>query len=134
MSKKSQDIKFGLEKEVVNESTIKSFFKCGDLTKTSKYGIIDFYNSTHYIELKSRRLNYNDYPTTICGYNKIEYFNKLNRICILVFSYLDGLYYINYNKELFKQFEVKEEFIIRDGKKENKINIHIPIKYLNKII
>ena len=57
MSKKIQDLKFGLEKENENYEIIKNFFNCGELNKTSKYGIIDFYNDTHYIELKSRRIN-----------------------------------------------------------------------------
>jgi hypothetical protein len=134
MSKKIQDIKFGLEKENENYEIIKNFFNCGELNKTSKYGIIDFYNDTHYIELKSRRVNYNDYNTSIIGKNKIDYFKKLKKECYIIINYLDGLYYIKYDDNIFNNFDIKNEVIIRDNKKENKINYHIPINLLNKIV
>jgi hypothetical protein len=134
MSKKIQDLKFGLEKENENYEIIKNFFNCGELNKTSKYGIIDFYNDTHYIELKSRRINYNDYNTSIIGKNKIDYFKKLKKECYIIINYLDGLYYIKYDDNVFNNFDIKNEVIIRDNKKENKINYHIPINLLNKIV
>ena len=134
MSKKIQDLKFGLEKENENYEIIKNFFNCGELNKTSKYGIIDFYNDTHYIELKSRRINYNDYNTSIIGKNKIDYFKKLKKECYIIINYLDGLYYIKYDDNIFNNFDIKNEVIIRDNKKENKINYHIPINLLNKIV
>jgi hypothetical protein len=134
MSKKTQDLKFGLEKENENYDIIKNFFNCGELKKTSKFGIIDFYNKTHYIELKSRRINYDDYETSIIGKNKIDYFKKLKQECYIIINYIDGLYYIKYENDLFNTFDIKNEVIIRDNKKENKINYHIPIIYLKKII
>jgi hypothetical protein len=134
MSKKIQDLKFGLEKENENYEIIKNFFNCGELNKTSKYGIIDFYNDTHYIELKSRRINYNDYNTSIIGKNKIDYFKKLKKECYIIINYLDGLYYIKYDDNIFNNFDIKNEVIIRDNKKENKINYHIPINLLNKLV
>ena len=134
MSKKIQDLKFGLEKENENYEIIKNFFNCGELNKTSKYGIIDFYNDTHYIELKSRRINYTDYNTSIIGKNKIDYFKKLKKECYIIINYLDGLYYIKYDDNIFNNFDIKNEVIIRDNKKENKINYHIPINLLNKIV
>lgn len=134
MSKKIQDLKFGLEKENENYEIIKNFFNCGELNKTSKYGIIDFYNDTHYIELKSRRINYTDYNTSIIGKNKIDYFKKLKKECYIIINYLDGLYYIKYDDNVFNNFDIKNEVIIRDNKKENKINFHIPINLLKKIV
>jgi hypothetical protein len=134
MSKKAQDLKFGLEKETECIDTITTFFKCGELKKSSKYGVIDFYNKTHYFELKSRRNKYLAFPTTICGINKIDYFKKLKQECYLLFNFTDGLYYIKYDPNIFNNFEIKEETIIRDEKIEIKKNIHIPIIYLNKII
>lgn len=134
MSKKTQDIKFGLEKENENYEIIKNYFNCGDLIKSSKYGIIDFYNDSHYIELKSRRINYTDYNTSIIGKNKIDYFKKLKKECYIIINYLDGLYYIKYDSDIFNNFDIKNEVIIRDNKKENKINYHIPVNLLKKIV
>jgi hypothetical protein len=133
-SKKLQDLKFGLEKENDTYDKIKNYLNCGDLNKSSKYGIIDFYNDTHYIELKSRRNKYNTFDTTIIGKNKIDFFKKLKKECYIIINFTDGLYYIKYNEDIFNNFEIKNETIIRDNKKENKINYHIPIIYLKEII
>ena len=134
MSKKELDIKYGLEKETELKPIIENYFNTGKLNKSLKYGIIDFYNKKFYFELKSRRITYLSFTNTIIGKNKIDFIKKLNQQSYLLFYFIDGLYYIKYDENLFNQFEIKEEYIIRDGKKENKINVHIPIKYLNKII
>lgn len=134
MSKKSQDIKFGLEKEVEIKPIIENFFNCGELKKTSTYGVIDFYNTTHYIELKSRRIEHNQFDSAIIGKNKIDLFKKLKQECYIVYNYLDGIYYIKYDKTLFQSFELYEDEFERDGIKTKYLNYRIPIKYLNKII
>ena len=91
-----------------------------------------FYNDDIYIELKSRRNTYQKYNTTIIGSNKIDYVKTLNKKCYYVFCYLDGLYYIEYSN-IFDSFDLCEEYIYRDGKKELKTNYHIPIECLKRI-
>jgi hypothetical protein len=134
MSKKLQDIKFGLEKEVESITIIQNFFNCGELKKTSKFGIIDFYNSTHYIELKSRRITHDQFDSAIIGKNKIDYFKRLKQQCYIVYNYIDGIYYIKYEKELFDTFDIIEDVFERDGIKTTYINYRIPINNLKKII
>ena len=85
-----------------------------------------------YIELKSRRNTYQKYNTTIIGSNKIDYVKTLNKKCYFVFCYLDGLYYIEYSN-IFDSFDIAEEYILKDGKKELKTNYHIPIECLKRI-
>ena len=49
-----------------------------------------------------------------------------------MFCYLEGLYYIEYSN-IFDSFDLCEEYILRDGKKELKTNYHIPINLLKRI-
>lgn len=131
MSKKQEDLNFGKNKEDEIFDVVKHHFNLPLLKKRSVYSIIDFSDNNNYLELKSRRCKYEDYDTSIIGHNKIIYADKLNKNVYFLFYFTDGLYYIKYNKKLFDQFEIKNEYIFRDGKKENKINCHIPI---NKLI
>jgi hypothetical protein len=132
MSKKYSDLVFGKLKEVEIKEILEGFLNT-KLNTSSKYNLIDFYNDDIYIELKSRRNTYQTYNTTIIGSNKIEYAKSLNKKkCYFVFCYLDGLYYIEYSN-IFDSFDLCEEYILRDGRKEMKINYHIPIECLTKI-
>ena len=131
MSKKYSDLVFGKLKEVEIKEILEGFFNT-KLNTSSKYNLIDFYNDDIYIELKSRRNTYQKYNTTIIGSNKIDYVKTLNKKCYFVFCYLDGLYYIEYSN-IFDSFDLCEEYIFRDGKKELKTNYHIPIECLKRI-
>lgn len=131
MSKKYSDLNFGKQKEMEIKNMLEAYFKT-TLQISSKYNLIDFYNDEIYIELKSRRNTYEKYNTTIIGKNKIDYCKSLNKKCYFVFSYLDGIYFIEYTA-LFDSFNIVDEYIFRDGKKELKINYHIPIEHLEKI-
>ena len=131
MSKKYSDLVFGKLKEVEIKEILEGFFNT-KLNTSSKYNLIDFYNDEIYIELKSRRNTYQKYNTTIIGSNKIDYVKTLNKKCYFVFCYLDGLYYIEYSN-IFDSFDLCEEYILRDGKKELKTNYHIPIECLKRI-
>lgn len=131
MSKKYSDLVFGKLKEIEIKEILEQYFNTKLIT-SSKYNLIDFYNDEIYIELKSRRNTYQKYNTTIIGCNKIDYVKTLNKKCHFVFCYLDGLYYIEYSN-IFDSFDIEEEYIYRDGKKELKTNYHIPIECLKKI-
>ena len=94
------------------------------LYKFSKYDF--FCNTTKFIfELKSRRITHDQYPTAIINKCKFIYPNM-----ILIFSYLDGLFYINYDEELFLLFETKLQHI--NNYSQTQEVIHIPSKYLTK--
>ncbi len=131
MSKKYSDLVFGKLKEVEIKEILEGFLNT-KLNTSSKYNLIDFYNDESYIELKSCRNTYQKYNTTIIGSNKIDYVKTLNKKCYFVFCYLDGLYYIEYSN-LFVSFDICEECILRDGKKELKTNYHKPIECLKRI-
>ena len=135
---KAEDLKMGNLNEDKNIKKLEETFKT-DLKKYgSQYSILDFKNnsSTVYCELKSRRLHFNDYDTTIIGVNKIQYCNKPDITYYFAFAFYDGLYYIKYEKELFDTFK-KELMPIKFrpdvGHSEANYNIKIPTVLLTKI-
>ena len=78
------------------------------------------------------RNTYSKFDTTIISSKKIDYTKSLNKKVIFVFNFIDGLFYIEYSP-LFDSFDLCEEYILRDGKKELKTNYHIPIECLKRI-
>ena len=132
MSKKYLDLQFGKNKEIEIHKMLECYFST-TLQITSKYGLMDFYNDDIYIELKSRRNTYNKYNTTIIGSNKIDNVKTLNKKSYFVFFFIDGLFLIEYSDNIFDSFDICEEYIFRDNKKELKINYHIPTCLLKRI-
>jgi hypothetical protein len=103
---------------------IKEFFKDNTIEPTiNKLDRYDYKSKSKNFELKTRTNKYNDYPTTMIGLDKCE----INSI--LLFKYTDGLYYIEYNEEQFKKYQIKK-FTKYVQKKDY---IYIPISDL-KII
>ena len=88
---KSNDLVFGNANEISCKSLIESI--TGHLTQTDPYHLFDYFNNDYLVELKARRNNYNTYPTTMVGLNKI---NKARREqykkCLFCFKFFDGLY------------------------------------------
>ena len=132
MSKKYLDLQFGKNKEIEIHKMLECYFST-TLQISSKYGLMDFYNDDIYIELKSRRNTYNKYNTTIIGSNKIDYVKTLNKKSYFVFYFIDGLFLIEYSDNIFNSFDICEQYIFRDNKKELKINYHIPTCLLKRI-
>ena len=90
---------------------------------------MDFINSKIIAELKSRRNKYNQYPDTMCGYNKIQqaeqsYKSNKGKEYKFYFLFTDGLYCWDFNRE---------EYTTRLGVSEKKEYSYINIKYLKLI-
>jgi hypothetical protein len=137
MSKK-EDLKMGEINESKHIDTLCEKFETELIKDTNKFSIMDWSNksATVYAELKSRRVNHNTYPTAIVGLNKINFCNDSTKTYYFAFSYQDGLYYIKFNKELFKTFEIKNMKIsYRGDVGRTEVNdvIHIPVNLLTKI-
>ena len=109
------DLSFGLGSEDTNRFRIERFLDT-TLEKTEEYAVMDWANNakTVYVELKSRRINHNRYPTAIIGANKIAFCNDPTKEYYFCFSYLDGLYYIKYDAELFANFHRNDSYMRSD--------------------
>jgi hypothetical protein len=127
------DLSFGMnnQKDIINELDL--FFDTS-FTEQSRFSLFDFIdkNNTIYVELKTRRITRNQYPTTLMGKNKIEFCNDPSKKYYFVFSYIDGMYYIEYDKKVFDKFECSkykrsERTGIYDGEKET---VFIPTNLL----
>ena len=106
VASKTEDMNFGLKSEENNKAVLETFFHCG-LKKTGKYDPMDYVddNQTIFIEMKTRRINHNQYPTALIGKNKVDFCKTSNATCYFVYVYLDGMFYIKYDPELFATFD-----------------------------
>jgi hypothetical protein len=124
-----QELKQGLHIQEIVLPIIQSYFNRNIKPTKDKYNRYDYLDDKYNYELKSRTNEYNKFPTTLIGLDKID----INTIYLFYFT--DGLYFIEYNKILFDSFEIKD-FVRhpRYGKVDKpKKYIYIPIEHLNKI-
>tara|TARA_Y100000401_G_scaffold84568_1_gene69853 strand:+ start:220 stop:654 length:435 start_codon:yes stop_codon:yes gene_type:complete len=138
MDIKKKDLEIGFKTEDLVLPILNDYFDT-TLSKTKTYDVVDFENEKFCIELKKRNNNYMKYPTTLIPQNKINYMKKqltLDRRCILVFHFDDGLYYIELNPSNIMNLEQNKRGGRNDrGICEFKNNgyCYIDIKLLTKI-
>jgi hypothetical protein len=132
----NNDLTFGLAKEDEVLEKIKTFFK-DDIKNTkeiynNQFCKWDYEGSTGIkYEVKSRRNTKGKYPTTIIPVHK--FINDSDKY-ICLFNFLDGLTYIEYDKEEFNKFEVKNVITYRAGIIDKPLpHFHIPISKLISI-
>tara|TARA_R110000868_G_scaffold324244_1_gene585130 strand:- start:630 stop:1040 length:411 start_codon:yes stop_codon:yes gene_type:complete len=134
MSKRISDLKYGDLNEIELTPTLQKFFNDDTLEKVKEtFGVIDFIGEKVYCELKSRRINHNQYPTCLIGCNKIKVFQQKTTDCYIVYKYLDGLFYIKYDDELFLTFKNEIQNVWRDGRCEKSNVLHIPVSNLQPL-
>ncbi len=90
----------------------------------------DYRNDTHYFELKSRRCSKNRYPTTMLAVNKVRHPNT-----IFLFNFTNGVYFIEYNEEIFNTFG--RNFFRRESNTDHTNRLqeyfYIPVGYLKPL-
>ena len=132
----SADLIYGTSREVSLHNQIEELV--GDtVERKGGMSIFDYTNKTNtiYVELKSRRIRHDEYPTALIGLNKVEFCSDPNVDYYFAYSYLDGFYYIKYDKELFATFEVNTSY--KRGDREDCPNrpsaiVYVPVKYLKR--
>ena len=114
----TNDLRYGRDNETSIVELLNTYFD--DEFKNTK----ELYRTPYYqydfesvkkkicIELKSRRNRYEQYPTTIVPVSKA---NDTIEHYVFVFQFTDGVYFINYNKEQFENYEVKMIKTFRKG-------------------
>tara|TARA_R110000782_G_scaffold1833_1_gene7525 strand:+ start:1951 stop:2415 length:465 start_codon:yes stop_codon:yes gene_type:complete len=126
------DLAFGLPKEDPVIKSLISYFN-EDIQKAEyKYSPFDASSVTTKYEIKSRRNKYAQYPTTIIPLDKTERI-KGSRL-VFVFNFLDKLCYIEYTKDQFDKYEIRDvEAVRKGGIRTLKPHYYIPIKDLIEI-
>ena len=134
---KEKDLQFGFSEEKNKHEYLEKFF--GKLNYTSdKYGKhfeFDKYNEKYFIELKSRKINHNQYSTLFFGKNKYLKGKKLLEAnpelrIFYMWNCFDGIYYWEHGSS-----EYTEKISGRRdrGKIEENMCIHIQQKNINNI-
>lgn len=106
---KNEDLAYGLKSELINKETLETFFGCG-LVKTDTYHAMDYTNkdNTIFVEMKTRRINHNQYDTALIGKNKVDFCASSKAKCYFVYIYKDGMFSIRYDKALFDSFDCRD--------------------------
>ena len=129
-----EDLEYGESRETVIHKALEQFFNC-NLTNTKethgKFCSFDYEDLDKQIriELKSRRVKKNTYPTSVIGFNKITTAKNYDGLYIFVFEYTDGLYFVEYNNDL-GELEPRTFYRLNG---EIKTNVDIPTQWLKKI-
>lgn len=105
------------------------------LQRTSHFHIFDYTDdgNTVYLELKSRRVPHNRYPTALVGKNKVDGCKDTTKDYYFCFQYEDGLYFIKYEPSLFDTFRVENDYY--RSPRYGTVNrpqtlVHIPVERL----
>ena len=126
-----RDYQYGLKNQKELLPKLEAFFKDNMIATESTFAKYDYGGTTTDYELKSRNNMLNTYPTTCIAQDKIQ---TSDRKQIFIFHFLDGTYYIPYDKETFSTFEVKQFRRFRTGVNDKlKDYVYIPIESLLKI-
>ena len=129
------DRAYGAAAESAHHKTIEKIVGCGLIKDTNRYAPFDFFNSdkTLFVEQKTRRLVHNAFSTTLVPLSKIKTCEeKLDKRYFFVFVFLDGIWYIEYDKERFAAYE-RTEFR-RNEANQSVPHIYIPIAELTQFI
>ena len=126
------DFKNGINNEKAILGVLRNYFKRDIKPTKHAYSKYDFYDKENLYELKTRDNKINRFKTTLIAEDKILSTNKGQ---YFIFSYTDKVAYIKYDKDIFKNFEVKlfcrdERIDYIDYKKKY---IYIPINALTII-
>jgi len=125
------DLSFGLRNQPLVIRSLIQYFDEDIIETTNKFSQYDAYSVTTLYEIKCRRCLYNQYNTTIIPVHKTH---NINQRLVFVFKFTDGLYYIEYNQELFDTFDKKNIKVYRQGSLPTPVlHYHIPIELLIRI-
>ena len=91
------DLTFGLSEEIRIKTILEDNF--GSLESLDKYNPFDFENDKYLLELKSRRVTHNQYPTAMVNYSKLVKTKDTTKTRIIIFNYTDGIYYWLVNED-----------------------------------
>jgi hypothetical protein len=136
------DLNFGKSREPIIIKYINNYLDANFINRDLKIkdATIDFYDckNNYECEVKSRRVKYNQYPTTILKMTKMRYFRKKIEEdstcrCFASFEFSDCITLIEFTKE--NLYKYNEGFVktYKNGICENELHVYIPIEELTII-
>lgn len=134
MNKKTEDLNFGFKNEQIVLTKLRDYFKSKTINKTiKKMDTFDFIDTDNKMifELKSRRINKNQYNDTMIGYNKIvDGFKHIENgyKVYLCWKYLDKLSYYQLTKDSYNKEWVRMGGRVDRGKDERHMCYFVPTK------
>ena len=137
MATQVADLAFGTRSEDYLKNQIETLVKT-PLIKQGGYSIMDYTDASNsvYVELKTRRIKHDAYPTAIIGANKIAFCSDATKDYYFVFCYLDGIYYIKYDQKIFDAFERRDDYyrgVRADCYNPAQSVVYIPISKLSAV-
>ena len=126
-----EDYALGKQGEKKALPYIKDYFNSNIEEILDDYSKHDYADNNFKYELKTRTCKYTAFPTTLMPVDK-----AVDDKTIFLFQFTDGLYWIRYNADEFKNFETKQ-FVRHqraDYNDKEKDYFFIPIDKLTKII
>jgi hypothetical protein len=101
------DYDWGTNEEQQQKGLLEKVFGV-TLTRRGGSSVLDYDDgNTFYLELKSRRIKHDKYPTAIIGANKVRYAAQKDKVWFC-WNYTDGIYGLKYDKKLFDTFECRD--------------------------
>ena len=134
MTSLSHDLAFGINEEANKHPFLEEVF--GEkLERQTGFASMDYKGSTIYVELKTRRINHDRYPTALISASKVDFCEKSNADCYFVYQYTDGIFYVKYDKALFATFWTDKYTRTEspDMVAREKDTTFIPVKYLKPL-
>jgi hypothetical protein len=134
MRSKENDIAFGKQNE--DDVLPKLSFFGAVIPMDDPYAPFDFRtkNKSTFIELKTRKNAKNTYPTTMVSKSKVDIAKEYpKKKFVFCFKFTDGLYYIQYDKELFETFETSQGGRNDRGRAEYNDYCFIPVSKLTQM-
>jgi hypothetical protein len=117
------DYIFGENEENIILPILINYFKDNELKLTDRYDKFDIRSNKYNIEIKSRKFNHDKYFTTLIPSNKCII--EDNKETIFIINFVDRIYYIKYEPELFNKFQ-KTQF-----SRQNKKEYDLPYYFIN---
>ena len=113
-------------KDIFDDSLVRS---------KDKFSLFDFYGDDVIIELKSRNICKDTYPTTMIGMNKINEClkDKSDKRYYFIFEFNDGLYYWRFTKKRYAKFEQRVMGTNKRGYSERSLYLMIPVDKLKPL-
>lgn len=130
---KARDIHYGLSEEARLLSIVQAKFARDIVRTTNTFAAFDYVGSTSCIELKHRRIFSTTFADVMISTIKITRMLAEKRRCYLLYSFRDGLFFIEVTPEAAKSFTVRGGGRCDRGKDERSQCTFIPAKMLQRL-